>query len=518
MLLGFDSLAGAQVTRLASTGNAGVGDGSSNVGSLSADGRFVVFSSLSQNLVSHDDNFFSDVFLRDRATGAIRRVSVDSAGNEANGPSFHGVISADGSAVVFISGASNLVAGDGNGVDDVFVKDLETGAVTRVHVDSSGLESDGPAYNLFWPDISADGSIVAFTSAATNLVPGDTNGFLDAFVHDLESSQTERVSVNSSGGQGNGDSIRPFLGGDGNRVVFESIATNLDPVDSFLNSDVYLRDRSAGTTQIVSVNPAGAPGTGSDGFFNSSFNARISADGNCVAFASYAFDLVPGDTNFRADVFLRDLSAGTTRRVSVATGGGQASDDSSFPSLSADGSKVAFSSFASDLVSGDTNQVRDVFVHDVATGETRRASVGTAGAEGEAESAIGNIAQNGQQLVFQTLSNLVQRDDNQVTDMYVNGPELWLESDRTSAQVGDEVKFLTFGGGRGLPAVLVVTAVASAPMFVLLPVLGTFDQDGAYEVSGTVTSSPGVDVTFQTLAFSAFGGITASQEVTLAMQ
>src|SRR5262249_38706966 len=168
--------------------------------SISSDGRYVAFDSAASNLVSGDTNGATDVFVHDRLTGATTRVSTDSNAAQGDGASSKPSISADGRYVVFLSAADNLVSGDTNGATDVFMHDLVTGVTTRVSTDSSGAQGNGSSSNA---SISSDGRYVAFASAASNLVPSDTNGVPDIFVRDTQAGVTTRVSVDSSGVQGN---------------------------------------------------------------------------------------------------------------------------------------------------------------------------------------------------------------------------------------------------------------------------------------------------------------------------
>src|SRR6266511_3498651 len=268
---------------------------------ISADGRFVSFYSSASNLAAGDTNNARDVFVRDRGSGATARVSIDGAGAQANSHSFAPAISGDGRFIAFYSHASNLVAGDTNGVDDVFVHDRQSGASTRVSVDSTGAEANGASYS---PALNADGRFVAFSSYALYLVVEDTNDGSDIFVHDLQSGATSRVSVDTAGVEGDGNSFRPGLSGDGGLVAFDSDAWNLIPGDTNDTLDVFLHDAQSGATSRVSVASAGVQGDGD------SLRPVLSADGKFVAFDSVAPNLVDGDTNGFSDVFLRDLTAG----------------------------------------------------------------------------------------------------------------------------------------------------------------------------------------------------------------
>jgi len=360
-----DRVTGATVC--VSVDSSGVqGDGPSVSGVLSADGRFVAFASDATNLVAGDGNGTTDVFVHDRdpdgngvfdeGNGITTRVSVRSNGVEANGASLEPSISADGSKVAFSSNATNLVAGDRNGKLDVFVHNRTTGATKRVSVDSAGLEADDASE---MPSLSGDGSRVAFSSLATNLVAGDGNGREDAFVRDLKAGTTVRASVDSSGGEADRESWYPRLSQDGSFVVFSSFADNLVANDSNGNWDVFLHDFSTGTTELESCDSNGVGGDGG------SLYPAISADGRVVAFAGTSTNLDPHDVDADWDVFVRDLATGVTSLVSRTCWGESVGGVGSFgPWLSGDGSIVGFTSPSSELVLDDTNTSDDAFVYD----------------------------------------------------------------------------------------------------------------------------------------------------------
>ena len=346
----------AQTTELASVHSSGnQGNSGSEVPFISGDGRYVAFDSYASNLVPGDTNGDPDIFVHDRQTGVTKRVSVSSSGKQSNSYSFSARISGDGRYVAFMSDASNLVPGDTNGESDIFVHDRQTGATERVSVDSSG--NQGNSFSEF-PSIKGDGRYVAFESFASNLVPGDTNGWDDIFVHDRQTGVTTRVSVDSSGSQGNSPSNYPSISGDGRYVALMSWASNLVPGDPNGAQDVLVHDRQTGATERASVDSSG-----SQGDFDT-IRGSISGDGRYVAFDSYATNLVPGDTNGWGDIFVHDRQTGVTTRVSVDSSGSQGNWDSSEPSISEDGRCVAFDSDASNLVPGDTNGAQDVFVRD----------------------------------------------------------------------------------------------------------------------------------------------------------
>jgi len=416
-------VAGQVTQRVSIAIGGGQTDSGSGIATISADGRFVAFASDATNLVPGDTNVDYDVFVRDRQLGTNERVNVDSGGAQANGLSGEPSISTDCRYVAFSSWATNLVPGDTNGFEDVFVRDRQLGTTERVSVTSGGVQG---SWNSGRPSISADGRYVAFESIASNLVPGDTNGFVDVFVRDRQLGTTERVSVDSSGFQGNSDSDDPSISADGRYVAFESDATNLVPGDTNGFVDVFVRDRQLGTIVRVSVASGGAQANGGD-----SLTTSISADGRFVAFRSAATDLVPGDTNGFPDVFVHDRQLGATVRVSVDSAGAQANGGSHEPSVSADGRFVAFRGDATNLVAGDTNGFNDVFLRDRQIGATVRVSVDSAGAQGNFGSfSIGaSISVDGRYVAFASAAtNLVPGDTNGLPDVFVRdrGPAAFM--------------------------------------------------------------------------------------------
>jgi Tol biopolymer transport system component len=412
VLAGLTSPSSAQSTSLLSVGpGGGPGNGNSRFVSISADGRYVAFGSSASDLVSGDANGVDDVFLRNRRNGTTVRVSVDSSGVEGNGGSYAPSVSADGRYVAFQSYASNLVAGDTNGICDVFVRDRTTGTTVRVSVDSAGLEATGES---FYPAISADGRYVAFQSLAATLVAGDVNGKGDVFVRDLSSGTTVLVSQSSAGMQGDADSQAASISADGRFVVFDSTSASFSAGDANGASDVFVRDLVAGTTERVSVDPAGNDGNGN------SFAGSLSADGRHVAFYSAASNLVGLDANNAFDVYVRDLQAATTTRVSVTPVDRPGNGDSFTPSISADGRFVAFQSIASNLVAGDTNATADVFLRDCDVAVTLRASVGAHGAESDDLSAGPAVSADGRDVAFwSAATNLAGMDGNGCLDVFL---------------------------------------------------------------------------------------------------
>lgn len=403
-------------TERVSVGRSGVqgngGSGSERPSAISADGRFVAFFSTATNLVPGDTNGHEDVFVRDRLLGTTERVSVGPSSVQSNGESFGWLaISGDGRYVAFDSDASNLVLGDTNDLEDVFVHDRRTGTTERVSVGQGAVEGNGGSYGSA---ISADGRFVAFLSFANNFVPGDTNDTSDVFVRDRRTGTTERVNVGPNGIQGNeyGFSESPSISADGRFVAFVSWASNLVPRDTNEDPDVFVRDRQTRQTERVSVGAGGIQGYGM------CYYTSISADGRFVAFESASGNLVPGDTNGLVDVFVRDRLRGTTERVSVGPNGVQSDGDevSQHPVISPGGRYVGFTSNATSLVPGDHNHTLDVFIRDRVVGVTRRMSGGPSNGPSDYPA----ISAGGRFVAFASFaSNLVPGDTNGDWDVFV---------------------------------------------------------------------------------------------------
>lgn len=379
--------------------------------STSSDGRYVAFVSFATNLVANDTNGANDIFVRDTVSGTTERVSENSAGGQADSASIAPSISSDGRYVAFSSDATDLVAGDTNGSRDIFLHDRQTHTTTRVSVDPSGAESDNASD---FPSISSDGRYVAFQSDATNLVANDTNASTDIFVRDTQTNTTVRVSVNDSGAEGASNSFSPSISANGRYIAFHSFASNLATGDTNGFMDIFVRDTLTNTTARVSVDSHGAEGD------NDSVSPSISSDGRYVAFQSDAANLVSGDTNGSRDVFVHDTQTHTTSRASVDSAGAQADNISYSPSISSDGRYVAFVSSATNLVAGDTNAVEDIFVHDAQTGVTSRASVDSAGAQADNFSYGPSMCPDGSHVAFYSFAaNLASGDTNGFFDVFL---------------------------------------------------------------------------------------------------
>jgi Tol biopolymer transport system component len=408
--------AGVAVAQTTTRVTAGAGgappNGNSYSPAISADGRFVAYHSIASNLVAGDQNGVHDVFVTDRFTGRTERASVGSAGEEANGDSSHAAISADGRFVAFQSIADDLAPGDGNGDYDVFVHDRLTGRTEIVSVDSAGAVGAGRSW---YPSISADGRFVAFSSTSASLVPGDTNGVEDVFVRDRAAGVTIRASVSRSGDQAVAASFLPAISADGRRVAFTSAAWNLSPY-SYAGTFVRYLDQSI-TRQVREDTTGGA--------IQGTFPA-ISADGRWVAIESRD-GLVRPDTNGRIDVFVRDMDTPqTTTIASVRADGGRITGHESIrPAISGDGRYVLFVTDAPDVVAGDANGASDVFRYDMRDRSVVCVSVTPAGVPGNACSGVcadfgASMSADGCAIAFFGFaSDLVPGDDDVVSDVFV---------------------------------------------------------------------------------------------------
>lgn len=388
---------------------------------ITADGRYIAFSSFATNLVQVDTNGRQDVFVYDRQTRQNTLVSVSSAGTqsaqyEAGSPS----ISANGRWVAFVSGERTFLApGITNVGPNIFVRDLLTGETTAVSVAHDGT-TESPRES-FAPAISGDGRYVAFASNASNLVANDTNNSYDIFVHDRETGVATRVSVTTGGAQANGNSWEPAISADGRFVAFSSDATNLAGDDTNGVLDIFVYDRQTGTTTRVSI---ASDGTQAE---NRSADPSLSADGRYIAFVSQANNLVENDVCHGSgsceDVFVHDRQTGQTGLASKASDGSKSAYPSWNGEISADGYRVVFESSAWDLVDGDTNGVPDIFVHDLRDQTTTRVSVKGDCSEVQDATAIENpsISADGSWIAFEaTDSSLVPNDTNGVRDIFLH--------------------------------------------------------------------------------------------------
>lgn len=534
-LTGMAFSAPGDVARVSVSGLGSQANNRSFDASMSADGRYVVFSSEANNLVPGDTNTAFDIFLFDRNTGGIERVSLTNSGGQANGSSLHGSISADGRYVSFSSTSDNLVTGDTNVRQDMFVRDRQTGTTERVTVTSAGAQTNG---NTVEGRISGNGRYVVFHSDGTNVVPGDTNAAYDVFIRDLLLGTTERVSLTNTEGQSNGGTIGATVSDDGRVVAFWSTASNLVAGDTNGVYDAFVRDRQAGTTKIVSVNNSGVQGN------RRTERPMISGNGRYVVFPSIATNLVTGDSNPNLDIFVRDLQLSKTTMVSVSSMGVQADLECNQPSISTDGRVVAFSSPSKILISGDTSTGWQVFAKDRLTGHMKRVSQTSAGLAATQVSEDPMLSSDGQFVVFESHGdNLVIGDTNEAEDVFVSEAGLvqitgllvsrntaagqnsitgTVALDTPAAFGGATVALSTSSGSVSVPAQVVVPFGASTKNFAIstMPVststvVTIFAQIGSQIVATPITLVPLVPSAFQFMGSPVTGGTDVTTRLVL---
>ncbi len=404
-----------QVTQRVSVGSDGIqGNDQSGLDSMTPDGRFVVFESAATNFASNDTNDMVDVYIRDRLTGSTELVSIDFHGVEAAGDAESGIVSDDGRFVSFTSFARSLVPGDRNATFDAFVRDRVLRSTERISVSSSGVEGNDGS---FAGRITPDGRYALLYSFATNLVQGTSYAGVQIYVRDRQNGTTEHATLGFGGAMPNRECYAASISADGRIVSFWSSATNLVNVNTNFRANAFVTDRSTGTNEIVTVATDGGPANGDcDG------PTAISADGRYVAFYSYASNLVPGDTNDQPDILVRDRQRGLTERVNVSSTGDQSNGVSPQFSVSPDCRFVAFLSYATNLVPGDTNGKGDAFLRDRLNGTTERVSLNWAGVQGGqhvCNSAV-NVSADGQIVGFSDFGDdLVPSDSNHLLDAFV---------------------------------------------------------------------------------------------------
>jgi Tol biopolymer transport system component len=383
----------------------------------SESGQFVAFRSSATNLDSERcNNGVNHIFVSDRNTGTIRCVSLNSNGREGDQDSLAPSISADGQFIAFTSTATNLARNKcDNGFNQIYVRNRTTGMTSCVSVNSNGHEGNQHSHAS---SISADGTLIAFDSAATNLTGNKCdNGFNHIFVHDLRAGITTCVSVRTNGEEGNGDSFDPSIAADGRVVVFQSAATNLADRCSNGNAHIYMHNLATEETSCVSVNKEGKQSNGNSAL------ARVSGDGRFVVFQSDPTNFTTRCSNGFTHIFVRDTVEERTTCASIDNRGNQGNKDSVQPSISSDGRFVAFSSAANNLtgnrcVAGNVQ----VFVRDRTDEKTECASVGPKNVEGNSESINPSISANGVLVSFESDSNnLVKKDTNGLRDVFGHG-------------------------------------------------------------------------------------------------
>jgi hypothetical protein len=419
-------------------------------GSLSANGRYVVFTSTASNLVVGVSGMH--VYRHDRTTGATALVTVATSGAASAAGGFAPAVSADGRFVSFASAGGDFVDGDTNGLTDIFLRDMNSGSTRMVSATQTGAPADlgASANNVAGKrEISDDGRYVAFTSSATNLVATPNNGKQHVYVKDMATGVVTRASVDVTGAAGNDNSATPSLSGNGHVVAFRSEAKNLSPLAVSGVSQIFVRDLELGTTTLESLTTTGAIVAG-----KASLSPTISFDGRRVAFETTA-QLDPRDRdgtlggNTGWDVYLRDRTAGATLFASFTTNTFSGTD-SRAPSISADGRFVGFHSMDNMFVGGDSNATFDVFLYDRVSESFSLVSKNDAGQQANSASSGASVSADGRLALFGSAAN------NLVTTPSSTGMQLYVHDMRTN-----EAPIVTLGADATLSEGVALSRVAS---------------------------------------------------------
>ncbi len=387
--------------------------------SISADGRYIAFASNANNLIDNDTNYYSDIFVRDHLLNATERISISSTGEEGNGDSYESFISSDGRYVTFTSYASNLVSNDVNGFADVFVRDRLLNVTQRLSVSSTEEEGNGDSYGS---SISSDGCYVAFCSYASNLVENDTNGFSDIFVYNRTSKTIRLINIPLNGEKANSDSYEPSISANGNSLVFTSNANNLVENDNNNASDVFVFDQKLNSLKRVSVSS-----TGENGNYGSC-EPSISFNGHYIAFSSWADNLVENDIEDNAnDIFVYDQISGVIERINIFNPGDESYENNFNPSISENGRYVAFVSgnirpaICKMLLSFGNKDETNIFIHDRLSKITQKVSISITGEEANENSNDPVISADGRYVAFSSYAtNLVQGYNNDYENIFVH--------------------------------------------------------------------------------------------------
>lgn len=384
--------------------------------SVSWDGNLVLFTSFASNLVPTDTNDVVDVFLRDREAGTTERISRRASGAQVNDASGGAMMNPIGTLFTYYSFATNVVPSDTNGFSDIFVaqRDPDTAAITVARL-SMGYAGDQANGDSFLSDLTDDGSRIVFDSVASNLVPVDDNTWSDIFLFDATTETTEKLSIANNNAPGNDRSERPRITADGEFVIFQSFATNLVPNDNNNAIDLFGVDMTNRNMRRLSVNAQGQ---------DANLGIRpaeyaMTPDGRYVVFASDSSNLVTGDTNNAPDIFLLDLEENTIRLVSVAANGTRANGGSYDPSISANGRYIAFNTVATNLFPNDTNGITDAVVVDRFTRMVQPVAVSYDGAPVNGDSGTPQFSEDGLSVTFYSdAANLVISDTNELRDIF----------------------------------------------------------------------------------------------------
>lgn len=413
----------ADIERVSVSSTGTQADAKSFKSSISSDGRYVVFLSRATNLVEAGGSIGNyDIYVHDRELRTTEQVNIPQSPTSdfiSVNPNIPPSINRDGRIVGFYATSRN----NGTITQDVFIYHRDRQELELINIAPDGTRgTNSTSFTSQRVSISASGRFVAFGSDADNLVENDTNDTFDVFVRDRSTNITKRVSVSSTGEQANSYSSDTAISEDGRFVTYSSYASNLVDDDRNRGWDVFVHNIQTSVTELVSVSSSGVQG------FNSSLDSSISADGRFIAFGSLASNLVNDDSNRVHDVFVHDRQLKKTDRVSLSSTGVQGNAQSLNSSINANGRFVAFYSFASNLVEGDTagNQVTpnffDVFVHDVELKKTVRVNISSTGEQANDISSItGNVlSADGAFVTFDSAArNLVITDTNRETDVFV---------------------------------------------------------------------------------------------------
>lgn len=385
------------------------GNGDSDEPTISADGRYVAFTSKASNLVNDDRNQVSDVFVRDLQTNETILISRNSSGIQGNGRSANPSISADGRFIAFWSIASNLVNDDNNGMPDIFLHDQVSGETILI---SRGLDGEAGDKASYQPSITSDGQCIVFTSDS-RLTISDLNNVSDIYIYDKQVDTVNSLSFISRGSDGqvgNGRSLTPSTTADCQLIAFQSAASNLGGNTPGYN-DIFLRARQANETSCINC-------VANTRLAGSSFSPVISATGLYLTFVS-STPLVIEDNDHIPDIYLKDIASGEYFLVSRHTVGTKANMESGEPVISPDGRFVAFMSEADNLSSNqDTNRDADIFLFDSSTSITFRVSRGLDGMQTNASSSRPAISEFGRYIAFATHTTSPE-DTNGAQDIYL---------------------------------------------------------------------------------------------------
>lgn len=414
------------------------GGAPSNGGSFfvttSNDGRYLTFMSLAKNLApeppSAEENF-SDVFFRDRLTDETIKVSKSMNGGLANEASLDPTITTDGRFIAYFSYASNLIPDDNNGADwsrqglDVFVWDRHSQQNVRVSLNETGGEIKGNSVGI----ISADGKYILFVTDGRVFASDWDHAHPSAlYLREWHSGQIERISVALDGGFPNAEPEHPSISLDNRFVVFDSDASNLVADDNNGQKDVFVYDRLSQTTRLISRDAAGRPANGR------STQSEIALDGKTVTFVSDATNLVPGDTNGKADIFVYEMDTDRISLVSRAEDGAQGNGDSREPSLCGDGRFVSYTTDANNLFPNDANNQRDIILFDRVKGTNSVATKNWEGVYGNGKAHRSFLMPDCRSIAYASdASNLVPGDDNGTRDIFVG--DIWLPADLSRSSI-----------------------------------------------------------------------------------